>query len=240
MIISTESHRAKSDNKMDIFVSKDGIYYVISDDDRNVTVREDLKLPIHAKTDLSIMEKFFLDSGMEVDGENISIHVENSVYQLIPSELYRENDMPLLFNLVFGKSEDVFQTTVIPRWNLHLVYRVSETLTSFFTNLFPDAEVQHFIFSLLKTFIHRNEEAVYVNLRQDIVDVALVRDNKLQLFNSFEAKTTDDVCYHTLNVYEQFHLSVENFKLKIKKNKPENIKAIELLKQYVIHTEVVS
>lgn len=239
MTISTDSHRSKTENKMDVFVSKDGIYYVISDDNKDVTVREELKLPIHSKTDLRLIEEFFETSGVEVESENVSIHVENSVYQLIPSELYRESDMPLLFNLVFGKSEDVFQTTVIPRWSLHLVYRVSETLTSFFNNLFPEAEVQHFIFSLLKTFIHRNEEAVYVNFRNEIVDIALVKDNKLQLFNSFESKTPDDACYHTLNVYEQFQLSVESFKLKIKKNQSINNKEIDLLKQYVSLVEVV-
>lgn len=239
MTISIDSHRSKTENKMDVFVSKDGIYYVISDDNKDVTVREELKLPIHSKTDLRLIEEFFETSGVEVESENVSIHVENSVYQLIPSELYRENDMPLLFNLVFGKSEDIFQTTVIPRWSLHLVYRVSETLTSFFNNLFPEAEVQHFIFSLLKTFIHRNEEAVYVNFRNEIVDIALVKDNKLQLFNSFESKTPDDACYHTLNVYEQFQLSVESFKLKIKKNQSINNKEIDLLKQYVSFVEVV-
>lgn len=239
MTISTDSHRSKTENKMDVFVSKDGIYYVISDDNKDVTVREELKLPIHSKTDLRLIEEFFETSGVEVESENVSIHVENSVYQLIPSELYRESDMPLLFNLVFGKSEDVFQTTVIPRWSLHLVYRVSETLTSFFNNLFPEAEVQHFIFSLLKTFIHRNEEAVYVNFRNEIVDIALVKDNKLQLFNSFESKTPDDACYHTLNVYEQFQLSVESFKLKIKKNQSINNREIDLLKQYVSLVEVV-
>lgn len=238
MTISTDSHRSKTENKMDVFVSKDGIYYVISDDNKDVTVREELKLPIHSKTDLRLIEEFFETSGVEVESENVSIHVENSVYQLIPSELYRESDMPLLFNLVFGKSEDVFQTTVIPRWSLHLVYRVSETLTSFFNNLFPEAEVQHFIFSLLKTFIHRNEEAVYVNFRNEIVDIALVKDNKLQLFNSFESKTPDDACYHTLNVYEQFQLSVESFKLKIKKNQSINNREIDLLKQYVSLVEV--
>lgn len=239
MTISTDSHRSKTENKMDVFVSKDGIYYVISDDNKDVTVREELKLPIHSKTDLRLIEEFFETSGVEVESENVSIHVENSVYQLIPSELYRESDMPLLFNLVFGKSEDVFQTTVIPRWSLHLVYRVSETLTSFFNNLFPEAEVQHFIFSLLKTFIHRNEDAVYVNFRNEIVDIALVKDNKLQLFNSFESKTPDDACYHTLNVYEQFQLSVESFKLKIKKNQSINNREMDLLKQYLSLVEVV-
>lgn len=225
---------------MDVFISKDSVGYVVSDEDRSVKISQELNVEVNSKADMQVIEDFFTQSGVDVAGENVCIHIENSVYQLIPSELFREKDAPAFFNLMFGNDEnEIFQTAVLPKWNLHLVYRIPQVLSNFLNDFYPEAEQHHLVFTLLKNFVHKNEDAVYLHLRKNAVDMALVKENKLLFFNSFDVKNAEDICYHTLNIYEQFSLSVENYKLKIKKNKPENQSEIELLKEYIVAVEVL-
>ncbi|MGC3977610.1 MAG: DUF3822 family protein [Paludibacteraceae bacterium] len=222
------------ENILDIYVLADGILCSISDEHQNVVLRKELHIPIHSKMDIHFVEKFFHQPEFDLINENVNIHIINFGYQLIPSELYRQNDSEKLFEMMFGKAEnETLLVNVLPKWNMHLVYRIPEKLIVLFNDIYPDAEKKHHIFELLKNFIHRSEEAVYLNILKIAVDLVLLKDSKLQIINTFAVKTDEDICYHTLNIYEQFQLNTENFKLKIKKNSTMSQSAIELLKQYI-------
>lgn len=223
-----------SENVLDIFVSHDGILCSISDDNKKVILRQDLSLPINAKTDMRTVVDFFNQPELKVLGDNVNIYIENSVYQLVPSELYREDDAQKLFEIVYGNSEnEIIKYSVLPKWNLHLAYQIPEKLGVFFTERYPEVELKHIVFDLLKTFIHKTEDAVYLNVRKNAIDLSLVKDNRLQLLNSFDVKTDEDICFYTMNVYEQLNLNIENLKLKIRKNNIVNLSTVVLLKQYI-------
>ena len=239
MITPEKSIVNSSENVLDIFISPDGILCSISDENRNVILRKDLNQPINTKTDMRMVIDFFNQPELKVLGDNVNIYVENSVYQLVPSELYRVEDAQKLFEMVYGNSDnEIIKYSVLPKWNLHLAYKIPEKIDIFIYERYPDVEIKHIVFDLLKSFVHKTEEAVYLNVRKNVIDLALVKDNKLQLLNSFDVKTDEDICYFTMNVYEQLNLNNENFKLKIRKNSILNPATIELLKQYITQVDV--
>lgn len=241
MTTPENSHIIGSDNILDIFITPDGILCTISDDNRKVILRRDLAIPINEKTNIATLEEFFNQPEMNVLSDNVNVFVENSIYQLIPSELFRENDIKTLFEITFGKNEDnILKYSVLPKWNMHLSFQITEKIADFFARLYPEIELKHIIFDLLKNFIKRTEEAVYLNIRKNAIDLALIADNKLQILNSFDVKTDEDICYFLLNIFEQFKLKTESFKLKIRKNNTTNQSTIELLKQYISVVEIVS
>ncbi|VBB48602.1 hypothetical protein TRIP_D450057 [uncultured Paludibacter sp.] len=238
MDVADKAQLQNSENVLDIFVSPEGIFCAVSDENKNVILRQQLNTEINSKTDIQKIEDFFNQPELDVLSENVNIYIENSTYQLIPSELYRHQDTEKLFEMTLGKTEnETIQSSVLPKWNMHLAYRIPEKLRLFLAEKFPDTEPKHIVFDLLKTFIKRSEEAVYLNLRKNVADLALIKDNKLQLLNSFDVKTDEDIVYFAMNIFEQFQLNPENFKLKIKISKSDNKSAVELLKEYISEVE---
>ena len=222
------------ENYLEIFVSSEGISCTVSDDDRKVMLRQALHLPIDAKTDLSLVENFFNQPELNILSDNVDVCIENSVYQIIPSELFRDNDVEKIFEMIFGKAEsEQVKYEILPKWNVHLAYRLPEKIEQFLAERYPEADTRHHVFDLLRKFIRRAEDAVYLNVRKNAVDLALVKEGKLQLMSAFDVKTDEDICYFTLNVYEQFQLNTETFKLKINQQNTINQLVVELLKQYV-------
>lgn len=224
----------KTDNNLDIYISEEGISCIVSDENQNVMIHQELNVSIHHKTDIHLIEAFFSQPELDVLSDNITIHVENSFYLLIPSELYRNEDIGLFFQTIFGKGgNETLQNMAIPKWSLHLTYRMPEKLITFFIDRFPEVEFEHIIFSLLKGFIQKHQQAVYLNIRKNEIDLGLTQNNKLQLLVSFPVKTNEDICYYVLNVFEQFHLNTERVALKIKQKNGENNPVVKLLKQYI-------
>ena len=75
-------------------------------------------------------------------------------------------------------------------------------------------------------------------LPKDTVDVLVVKDNLLQLVNSFDVKTTEDCCYFVLNVYEQLQLNTESMTLVLMSENSVNEEIIGLLKKYIVTVKV--
>lgn len=238
MDVADKAQLQNSENVLDIFVSPEGIFCAVSDENKNVILRQQLNTEINSKTDIQKIEDFFNQPELDILSDNVNIHIENSAYQLIPSELYRDEDTEKFFEIILGKAEkENVYSSVLPKWNMHLAYRIPENLRLFFSERFTDTEPKHIVFDLLKTFIKRSEEAVYLNLRKNAMDLALVKGGKLQLLNSFSVKTDEDILYYTMNVFEQFQLNPENFSLKIKTVKNNYKSAVELLKEYISEVE---
>lgn len=228
-----------TENNLDVIFSPEGVYCTITDENNNELLHRYLNVVMDVKTDMRRVKTFLEQPELEIIGENLNIYIENSQYQLIPSELYRVNDIEKIFEITFGKSEnEVIKSAVLPKWNLLLAYRIPINISDFITSNFPEIDSKHIIFNLLKIFIKRSDNAVYLNLRANSIDIALVKDNKLQLLNSFDIKNDNDILYFTMNIFEQFQLDIQHFKLKIKKNKSEKNSTIDLLKQYIVNVEI--
>lgn len=239
MEVSTNSLSNNGENILDIFISAFGISCVTSNENRNVLLHHELNIPIHSKTDFNLVESFFQQSELDFNSDNVDIIFESSEYQPIPSELYHNDSATVFYETIFGKIKNgVLLTEVLPKWGLHLVYLIPQKLGQIFQVRYPEAEIKHHIFLLLKDFIHKWDNAVYLNFRKNCIDLALVKDNELQLINSFDVKTPEDVCYFTLNTYEQFNLPINSYKLNIKQSKHKENEAIALLKQYISNINI--
>ncbi len=223
------------ENYLKIFIFLDKISCIISDEDKKASLKYDLNISIDDKTDVSALENFFHQPEFDILSDNVDIYIENSVYQLIPSELFKEKDADKIFEIIFGKAlHEQIKYRLLPKWNTHLVYRLPEKIADFFAERYPEADMQHHTFDLLRKFIKRTQDAVYLNVRKNAVDLALVKEGKLQLMSAFDVKTEEDICYFTLNMYEQFQLNTETFNLKIYPTNSETKHVSDLLKQYVL------
>ena len=227
------------ENNLMICIRPDSILYSITDENEQVLVRQEINMLPGKMANRAVYELFFNQPELNILSENVTILIENSDWQLIPNELFREENMNELFDLEFGKSEnEKLKFILLPKWGIHLVYRVPSVMIDFFEGKYPEAVVEHHVSRLLKKKIEKSENAVYANLRKDSIDILLVKDNTLQLANSFDSKTNEDICYFILNVYEQFQLNTENFTLNIIHENALDEELIKLLTDYIVKVKV--
>lgn len=228
-----------TDNNLMIRVHPEGISYVITDENDEVVLQQLINVPAGKLKETQFFEHFFEQPELRISDENVSIVFENSRYQLIPNDLFRQDDFRELFEIEFGKNDKTKHLfNLLPQWGIHLVYEVEEPLMDFFDRKYPEAEVEHHLFRLLKEDINRNSNSAFVNLRKEWIDLFVVKDNALLLANPFETKTHEDICYFVLNAYEQLGLDTEMFTLKVLSKKAVDKNLVELLKQYILKTEV--
>ncbi len=225
------------DNNLLIRIHPDGITYAITDENEQVILQQMINVSSQKLKDIQFLEHFFEQPEFRVLSENVSIVFENSHYQLVPNELFRQEDVRDLYELEFGKTEQITLIfNLLPQWGAHLVYSVEESLIDFLEKKYPDAEIEHHIFKLLKKKVSRNETAVYAYVRKETVDILAVKDNTLLLANSFQTKTDEDICYFVLNAYEQLELDMKTVPLKLLSEESVSDKLDDMLKQYITNS----
>lgn len=229
--------RNTKDNNLLIRIQSEGISYVITDENEAVVLQQLISVPAGKLNETRFFEHYFEQPELRVSDDNVIITFENSHYQLTPNELFRQKDFADMFELEFGKNEHTkLIYNLLPQWGAHLVYEVPELLMNFFEKKYPEAEVEHHVYKLLKSKVRRSSNAVFAYLRKDFVDLIVVKDNVLLLVNAFQAKTNEDICYFVLNAYEQLGLDTEVFALKLLSQKSVDKDLIGLMKQYVVNT----
>ncbi len=222
------------ENVLEILVKPETIIYSIADDNGQVLLRQEVNILSGKSADIAVYEHFFNQPELQITSENTTIIFSNSQYQLVPSELFREQNMKLIFEVEHGALEDEYlKYLVLPKWSAHLVFAVPSKMMDFFKSKFPEAEIEHHVGNLLKRKIDKNANAVWAYLRNDAMDLLIVKDNQLHLLSSFEVKTKEDICYFILNAYEQLQLDTEKYTLNVLSEDIVNKDVVELLESYI-------
>jgi hypothetical protein len=90
--------------------------------------------------------------------------------------------------------------------------------------MFPDAIIEHHLSYFLNEFVKlQNGNSVYIQIRNNIMDVVIITNGGIQLINSYSFNTPEDFTYYTLNLFDTLLLDTENCKVFLynSDNKPE-------------------
>jgi len=238
--MSDKSQLYSVENTLDMRICPDGISYAVSDDNQQILLRQELNIPIGPGTDMGVFEHFFSQPELQILGENVSIFYESNQYQLIPGELFSENDLEKLFSIEHGVSEnEIILYKLLPKWGASLAFRISSRIQAFFEHKYPEAVIEHHISLLLKKQLANRETACWLNIRKEMIDLIVIQNKQLQLLNSYPVRSNEDCCYYVLNVFEQLQLDTETFCLKIMSENTVNEQLLVLLKQYVRNVEII-
>jgi hypothetical protein len=81
---------------------------------------------------------------------------------------------------------------------------------------FGEFEYQHHSTVLIQKLLNikgGSEKKMYVNVSKTTLDITIIENNKLLLFNTFSYNTEEDFIYYILFVAEQLNLDVNEFPL---------------------------
>ena len=138
---------------------------------------------------------------------------------LLPDQYFDLGMNKSITELLFGNaSKGLILSEKIPAWDVYNIYRVQRDLHGLLQQKFSGGRYWHY-YSILLSCIDRRSE-LPENLLQctfypEKFVIAFLKGNRLQLLQTFQYETPEDVSYYLLKVCRQFEATQENLRLQV-------------------------
>ena len=174
--------------------------------------------------------------------EVVVIH-RNKLFSLVPLPLFNKDELPnyLKFNAKI-MANDQIAFDEIPNQDLVNVYVPFTNINNYLFDLFGEFEYKHsgtvLISMLLNQVKVATEPVCYIQVSEKEMEVVIISDKKLLLYNQFDYKSKEDFLYFLLFTLEQLKLDTEKVQLKLFGNIEEDDPLFELCSTYVSNISV--
>ncbi|WP_081211542.1 DUF3822 family protein [Salegentibacter sediminis] len=227
--------------KLSIQVSLDGLSFCILDTNQEEYIFFK-KLSFERQLDpVKILQKIDREYKNEKElqqniGE-ISLIFDNSLYTLVPSKLFLEDQASnyLKFNTRILKTDFIAHDEINPAGAV-CVYIPYANIINYFFDKYGEFEYKHSISVLLDYLLKKeksNSPAVYLYNKSGSYDLVVIEDGKLVFCNSFQYETPEDFLYYLLFTAEQLNLDPEKFNLRLFGNISEESDLYQLAYTYI-------
>lgn len=138
---------------------------------------------------------------------------------LLPDKFFDITINKSIAELVFGNAfRGLILSEKIPAWDVYNVYRIQREIHGAMQTKFSGGTYWHY-YSILLSTIDKQKEASTSFLKcifyPEKFIVALVTEGQLQLLQTYDYETPEDVSYHLLKICRQFSITQENLKLDV-------------------------
>jgi len=152
----------------------------------------------------------------------IVIH-QNELATLVPKELYdAEHKVDYLkFNSKILRNDFITEDEIAINNSVN-VYVPYVNINNYIFETFGEFVYKHsssiLIDSILQDSKTSENPIVYINVNTDTIELIVVENNKLQLFNVFNYYSKEDFIYYVLFVFEQLKLNAETTHIQLSGN----------------------
>ena len=228
--------------KLSIQVSLNGLSFCVLDTLKNTLVVSERQVFETILTPYGLQKKLSALLGQydlleRLFSEVFVIH-RNSLFSLVPKPLFDEEELAnyLKFNAKI-LANDHIAFDEIPSYDMVNVYVPFTNINNYIFDLYGEFEFQHngtvMVNSLLKSQNGSKEAIFYVHVGEKQMDVTVIKQKQLILYNSFNFVTKEDFLYYLLFTMEQLQYDPQNCLLKLFGDIEEDDECYELCYQYV-------
>jgi len=210
--------------KLSIQISLNGLSFCVLDAISNTIIKQESRsfseelIPFQVLKNLKeLLEK---NEVTKMSFSDITIIHRNTLFSLVPKALFHEKELAnyLKFNTKI-LANDHISFDEIANYDIVNVYVPFVNINNYIYELFGEFEYQHngtvLIQSLLTNFDGGKEPICYVHILENQIDITVIENKKLMLYNSFTYTTKEDFIYYILFVIEQLKLDSESLSLKL-------------------------
>ncbi len=158
---------------------------------------------------------------------------------LIPKPLFRQDNIDKYFKLnhVIEDYEEIIFNK-FKNSDTYLAFTVYRDLKHFLFERMPEMRIFHQanIIVDINLMDYKNkltEPKVFVNVSNDLLDVAVLESNRLLFYNSFSFNNDNDFAYYLMNVYDRLKLNPETIELVLSGEISKSSKIYMLIKNYI-------
>lgn len=162
---------------------------------------------------------------------------------LVPEQVYEEGLNKTSLELVYGdlNKGDTFNDR-LEQWGVYNVYRVPVVLHQLMNGHFPKGCFFHYTSVFLKC--KKQQEVLTAGDEVELVFYpnkmffSLFRDGRLQLVQTFEYETAEDISYHLLNTCRRFAVDCEKVSLKVSGLLDDHSSVYSELQKYFLNIQL--
>lgn len=146
----------------------------------------------------------------------VIVLIDNPVFSLVPDELFAKEDekkyLSLTHTFQVNEKTGIDHADIISSQN---VYWLPSDVIDYAEKHFCLYDIRHFASVFLQRCLRHNKSlnAVYVQVSDKLLYVAVIREQKLVLCNAFEYHAKEDMVYYTLSVFRKFEFDIKSVPL---------------------------
>lgn len=170
--------------------------------------------------------------------KSIIIALVNNRATLVPNAIYKSEQLDSYHHFNFSiQEDDQFYTDKLINLNAHNVYSISKNISSLFNHL-KNVQFKHFSSSLIEAAlidakVNKAISSIYVNVLPSSFQVIVIKNQKLEFFNSFTYKTNEDFIYYLLFAMDQLNINNEDATINLTGNIEKNTELYSTLFKYI-------
>jgi hypothetical protein len=166
---------------------------------------------------VKIKDIFKTDTHLQNDFTSLTVVHQNNLSVLVPNRFFSKKDLASYLNFNIKKLPiDYITFDTIDAIDSKNVYVPYVNINNYLFQNFGEFEYQHHSTVLIQKLLNikvSSEKKMYVNVSKTTLDITIIENNKLLLFNTFSYSTEEDFIYYILFVVEQLNLDVNEFPL---------------------------
>ena len=174
--------------------------------------------------------------------DTVTVIHQNELSTLVPKTLYDENNKAdyLKFNTKILKTDFIADEDIAVNDSVNL-YIPYININNYIFETFGEFIYKHSSTILIDTVLQKSSQnsnaVMYLHVNSSMIEVSVLENGQLQLFNVFEYYSKEDFIYYVLFVFEQLKLDVETITVHLSGNIDKNDELYDLLYTYVRHVE---
>lgn len=174
--------------------------------------------------------------------EVVAVH-RNNLFSLVPKVLFDEKELPnyLKFNAKI-LANDLIAFDEMANFDMVNVYVPFVNINNYLYDLYGEFKFMHsgsVLLQTLLTFYKNGDESIcYVYVANNQMEIAVVSDKHLLLFNSFEYRTQEDFIYYILFTLEQLKFDPSTIKLRLFGDLEQGDELYDICYEYVQNVSV--
>jgi hypothetical protein len=211
-------------HKLSIQVSLNGLSFCVLDTLSNTILASERLVFENELTPYAVqkeIKQLFEKNGIRAVkfSEVVVIH-RNNLFSLVPQALFNKDELAnyLKFNAKI-LANDHLEYDEIKSLDMVNVYVPFMNINNYIYDLFGEFEFMHHGTIMIQTLTNhhgsQSEPICYVHLIEGHMDIAVISNKKLILYNNFSFATKEDFIYYLLFTLEQLKLDTETTKLKL-------------------------
>jgi hypothetical protein len=227
-----------------ILIGQDSLQYCLLDPEKNTFIAlADYRLPDIPKT----REAFYTQVGQLITGEemfrnnyaSVVTGIDTPWHTLVPSALYDAGHLEKYLGFNFRLPEGCrVVSDKIEELDAFNIFGYLPGPGELIRERFPGAALVHPSTALVRA-VYRHHQVnpdaarIFLNSRKDTIDLVAFNGNRLAFFNSFSARSREDVLYFTLYAIDQLRLRPDAVQLILAGNMDPGSETCLLLEEYI-------
>ena len=166
---------------------------------------------------LKIKEIFKTDTQLQNDFSSVLVIHQNNLSVVVPNRYFNEKELASYLNFNVKKLTIDYvafdHLKVLESKNIYIPYI---NINNYLFQNFGEFEYKHHSTVLIEKLLNSTnniEKTMFVNVSKNSLDIVVLENNQLILFNTFSYNTKEDFIYYILFVAEQLNLNVNEFSL---------------------------